>query len=70
MTVTSATLPGRAAPPIAAARPKTLRLVPRLLAAIEAHTRRQIELALGARISEFHRAIRESRLRESQKEPS
>jgi hypothetical protein len=68
MTITTATLPGRAAPPIAAARPKPLRLLPRLLAAIEAHTRRQIELALGARVSELHRAIRETRARESKKE--
>lgn len=65
MTVTTATLPGRAAPPIAPARPKSFRLVPRLLAAIEAHTRRQIELALGERVSDLHRAIRETRARES-----
>ena len=33
----------------------------RFLAAIEAHTRRQIELALGERIAEFNQAIRANR---------
>ena len=35
------------------------------LAAIEAHTRRQIELALGERIDELNRAVRENRARET-----
>lgn len=33
----------------------------RLLAAIHAHTHRQIELALGDRVGEFQRAIRRNR---------
>ena len=38
------------------------------LAAIEAHTRRQIELALGERVDELNRAVRENRARENPKE--
>jgi len=46
-----------------AARPKN-----RLLAALEAHTYRQIELALGERAAEFNRAVCENRARETRKE--
>jgi hypothetical protein len=38
------------------------------LAAIDAHTRRQIELALGERIEAFNHAVRACRARETPKE--
>lgn len=57
-----------AEPPARAAAPDAARPKRRLLAALEAHTYRQIELALGERAAELNRAIRKNRALETRTE--